>query len=367
MAAPLIGAGLSLLGGLFGSRSARRAARRQQQLADEMAGRVRSYAQGAAQRGGELGQFLPEYATVSPGTFRPVNLTTGYGTTQYNPATGQYEQQLSAPLAQQQQFAYGAAQDLAKQLAGFDPQAFAQRRFEGYQSLLAPQREAATAQLAGTLKRKGLLGWAQTPVGGTSTERYNPLTAGFARAIGEQDKALAMQSLGEGTAEQERLANLQARMFGRGMDINVPLTEQLRYGYNLGGDEYRRAVEASQMANQAREAEFLNRQRLFQLMEPFEREAALGGMDQQAQAAGLMNQARLGQSAAISGGLQNLGGMFMGGASAGMPSLGGMFGPYFRTSPTSAVSSEISRLGSSTMNPMSGYWTGRDGWGSYGE
>lgn len=223
MVASLIGAGLSLAGGLFGSRSARRAARRQQQAANEFAARSQQYAGGALERAQGLEQFLPQYQTVSAGQFRPVNISTGYGTTQYNPATGQYDQALSQPLAQQQQFSYGAAQNLANQLGAFDPQAFAQQRFEGYQALLNPQREAATSNLLGSMKRKGLLGFSQTPVGGTSTQAYNPLTAGFQRAIEEQNQALAQRSLGEGTAEQERLARLQQQMFGQGMDLKLTI------------------------------------------------------------------------------------------------------------------------------------------------
>lgn len=367
MVSPLIvGAGLNVLGSVFGSRSARRAARRQQQAAAQAAQRVQAYGQGAVGRAGELEQFLPEYQTVSPGQFRPVNISTGYGTTQYNPETGQYDQALSQPLAQQQQFSYGASQNLANQLGAFDPQAFAQQRYEGYQALMNPQREAATSDLLGSMKRKGLLGWSQTPVGGTSTERYNPLAAGFQRSIEEQNQALAQRSLGEGTAEQERLARLQQQMFSQGVDINRPLTEQMRYGYNRGDIDFNRLMETTGMANRTAEAGLRNRADLFSMTEPFRRQAELGGIDQELAAAGLMNQARLGQGAGMAQGIQNLGGMFFsgGGGQGGMP---GMFNSYFNTSPSSAVSSEVSRLGGNTTNPFSDYWTGRGGWGSYGE
>jgi hypothetical protein len=359
----VVGAGLNLLGGLMQGRSARRAARRQQETADEAAGRIRSYSRGAGERAGALEEFLPEYSTVSPETFRPVNLTTGYGSTRFNPETGQYEQTLSDPLAQQQRFSYGSAEKLAQQLGDFDPQAFAQQRFAGYQSLLQPQRESDTARFMGNLKRKGLLGWSQSQPGG---ERANPLAAGFQRAIGQQDEELALKAFGEGTAEQDRMARLQQQMFGQGMRLNEPLSDQMRYGYGLGGDEYRRAVEAAGLRNRGREGDFLNRQRMFELTEPFTRESELGGMDAQMRAAGLMDQARLASSTGLSQGMMDIGrGMYGGsGSSSRMPS---MFSSYFGTSPSSAVSSEVSRLGGSTMNPFSGYWSGRDGWGSYGE
>lgn len=162
MVAPLlIGAGVTALSSLFGSRSARRAAQRAQQQAAEAAAREQAYGREGMMRAQAVGENMPQYTSVSPGTFRPVNLTTGYGATTFNPATGQYESQLAEPLAQQQQFSYGAAQNLANQLGAFDPNAFAQQRYQGYQSLLEPSRQAATSQLLGQLKRKGLLGFEQ--------------------------------------------------------------------------------------------------------------------------------------------------------------------------------------------------------------
>lgn len=355
MVAPaIIGAGVQLLGGLFGSRSARRAARREQQRADEAAAAQRAYATAATQRAEELAGLAPRPTAQ---TFRPVNLTTGYGTTRYNPETGQYEQQLSDPLAGQQRFSYESSQALANQLKGFDPQAFAQQRFAGYQSLLTPQREAATSRLLGQLKRKGLLGFEQTPVGGTSTQRYNPLTEGFARAMAQQDEALALKAFGEGTAEQERLAALQERMFGQGMRLNEPLTSQMRYGYDLGERDYRRIADA-----EARE--FQQRERMFALTEPFRRQMELGGLEAQAQAGTLANQQRLAASQGLTRGMMDIGGRFFGGSQVPQS---GMFGSYFGTTPTAGVSSEVSRLGSSTMNPFSDYYTGRGGFGFYGE
>ena len=48
-----------------------------------------------------------------------------------------------------------------------------------------------------------------------------------------------------------------------------------------------------------------------------------------------------------------------------MPQLGtwasGLFGG------NSAINSEVSQLKGSTFNPFSGYFTGADGWGNYGE
>lgn len=40
---------------------------------------------------------------------------------------------------------------------------------------------------------------------------------------------------------------------------------------------------------------------------------------------------------------------------------------YFGTQQSPEMQAEISKLGSSTWNPMSNYYTGANGWGNYGE
>jgi hypothetical protein len=40
---------------------------------------------------------------------------------------------------------------------------------------------------------------------------------------------------------------------------------------------------------------------------------------------------------------------------------------YFGTQQSPQMQSEINQLGSNTWNPMSNYYTGANGWGSYGE
>lgn len=367
MVAPLIGAGVSLLGGLFGSRSARRAAQRAEQQAAARAAATQQYGREALGRVQGLEGFLPSYQAPSAGTFRPVNITSGYGRTAFNPQTGEIEQVLSDPMQRQQQFAYGAAQSLADQLGGFDPQEFARRRFEGYQGLLEPERQAQTSQLLSQLKRKGLLGWSQTPVGGTSTEAVNPLAQAFEAARARQDQELAMRAMTEGATEQERLARLQSTLFGEGARINDPLMRQMEASQRMGEAAFSREMGAAEMANRLAGQGFADRARLLQMSEPFAAMAATGGMQDQAAANAMMNQARLGQSQGFAQGLQRMGGLFDGMMpTPNFPGVG-MFGSYFGTSPSPMLSAEVSRLGGSTMNPFSGYWTGRGGWGSYGE
>lgn len=51
----------------------------------------------------------------------------------------------------------------------------------------------------------------------------------------------------------------------------------------------------------------------------------------------------------------------------GGASVGDRAANYFGTQQSPEMKAEISQLGSNTWNPMSNYYTGKNGWGSYGE
>lgn len=48
-------------------------------------------------------------------------------------------------------------------------------------------------------------------------------------------------------------------------------------------------------------------------------------------------------------------------------SIGDRAANYFGTQQSPEMKAQISQLGSNTWNPMSDYYTGKNGWGSYGE
>jgi hypothetical protein len=48
-------------------------------------------------------------------------------------------------------------------------------------------------------------------------------------------------------------------------------------------------------------------------------------------------------------------------------SIGDRISNYFGTQQSPEMKDEIKKLGSNTLNPMSDYYTGSNGWGSYGE
>jgi hypothetical protein len=51
----------------------------------------------------------------------------------------------------------------------------------------------------------------------------------------------------------------------------------------------------------------------------------------------------------------------------GGASIGDRAANYFGTQQSPEMKAEISQLGSNTWNPISNYYTGKNGWGSYGE
>ena len=225
MPVALIGAGASLLGGLFQGNSAERAAR----------------TQAAAQR--EAAQLAAEEAR-----FRPIGVTTRFGQSnfQYGPdgrVTGAgytldpgiraYQDRLLGLTGQgltqaeqaQQQFAplQGAAQGLfglGQQYLAQSPEQAAQQYMAGQQNLLAPSRERQFAQLQNQLFQTGRGGLAvgatgERPGGGAGLGAANPELEAYYNAIAQQDAGLAAQAQQAG---QQQVA-FGAGLFGTGGNL----------------------------------------------------------------------------------------------------------------------------------------------------
>ena len=216
--ASLIGGGLSLLGGALGGSSATEAAR---SSADAQ---IR-----AAQIAAEASRF------------RPVGVTTRYGTSQFqmtpegylqsagytlSPEYQAYQNQLSQLLGQQLQQGLGAQQQyeplqraaggLFNLGAGYlaqTPQEAAQRYMESQQALLAPARERESALLANQLANTGRTGLAVAQGGGMLAA--NPEQAALANARSLQDLQLAAQA----TQAGQQQALFGAGLFGTGANL----------------------------------------------------------------------------------------------------------------------------------------------------
>ena len=211
--AALIGGGASLLGGLFGGRSARKAAQTQADAQTRAA------------------QLAAEEAR-----FRPVGVTTRFGQSQFqtgpdgrvsgagytlDPALRAYQdrfmglaggglsqaemaQQQFAPLQQGAQGLFGLGQQYLAQ----SPQQAAQQYMAGQQELLAPSRERQMAQLQNQLFQTGRGGLAvgatgARPSGAGGLGAASPELEAYYNAIAQQDAQLAAQAT-QGGMDQAR-------------------------------------------------------------------------------------------------------------------------------------------------------------------
>jgi hypothetical protein len=223
--AALIGAGGSLLGGLFGGSSAADAAQ----------------AQAAAQT--EAARIAAEEAR-----FRPVGVTTRFGQSQFqtgedgrvtgagytlspemlamqNRFLGLAGGGLSQAEMAQQQFAplQGAAQGLfglGQQYMAQSPEQAAQQYMMGQQNLLAPSRERQLSQLQNQLFQTGRGGLAvgatgERPGGGAGLGAATPEMEAYYNALAQQDAALAAQAQQAG---QQQVA-FGAGLFGTGGNL----------------------------------------------------------------------------------------------------------------------------------------------------
>jgi hypothetical protein len=220
-----VGAVLNLAGGLFGGNSAKKAAE----------------AQARAQR--EAAQLAAEEAR-----FRPVGITTRFGTSQFETgpdgrvsgASYELDPQLRAmqdrflglagggldQAAQaQQQFAplQGAAQGLfglGQQYLAQSPQEAAQQFMANQQNLLAPSRERQFAQLQNQLFQTGRGGLSvgatgERPSGAAGLGAASPEMEAYYNALAQQDAGLAAQAQEAG----QRQVAFGAGLFGTGGNL----------------------------------------------------------------------------------------------------------------------------------------------------
>jgi hypothetical protein len=221
----IIGGGLGLLGGIIGGNSAEDAA----------------YAQAAGQT--EAARLAAEESR-----FRPVGITTRFGTSQFQTdpqgrvsgasytldpqlramqdrflglaggGLGQAEaaQQQFAPLGQAAQGLFGLGQQYLAQ----SPEQAAQQYMMGQQNLLAPSRERQFAQLQNQLFQTGRGGLSvgatgERPSGAAGLGAASPELEAYYNALAQQDAALAANAMQAG---QQQTA-FGAGLFGTGGNL----------------------------------------------------------------------------------------------------------------------------------------------------
>lgn len=356
---------LSTVGGLIGGSKAADAAKGQAEAL-----------RAAAERASGMAAFTPYGMTTSFGTSK---FEDGKGSYQLSPELqalqgrlfGQMGSYDPTQVAQAAQSLYGgAAQSIGagNQLFNLGGQYLAQSPEEARREYMAQQQalyagtdEQKLAALRNQQLQTGRTGLA---TGGTTTgmAATNPEMAAYYNSLAQRDRQLAADA--EQAAQQRQtfgtsLLTKGAGLFGAGGELLGTVPKLTTAGYApveaqlgllktteaMGQQPYQMSVD---LANQYAQAGARQGQLYLQ-------------PQQQAANAYAQYQGYSPMASALSGAGSALSGMSGGGSSWFSNLLGG------GSTPTSMLSNEVSRLGSSTSNPFSNYNTGLGGWGNYGE
>lgn len=154
-------------------------------------------------------------------TYRPATVNTGFATSQIDPTTGQVSRTLAAPYAAAREGYLGASQGLFSQLRDFNPQTFAQQRFQAAQDLLAPQDRLAEQNLMQELYNKGGYGLALNQPGAAGgTAQVNPYLSTLLNSRAQRDKEMAFGALREGENYLDNLINRQRGLFSSAVGVD---------------------------------------------------------------------------------------------------------------------------------------------------
>lgn len=131
--------------------------------------------------------------------FKPYTMISGTGQTSYDPSTGTWQSELSAPFQGAQDVALSGATNLFGQLGAFDPmqrqQQIARDLFSQQSELLQPQFQAQAAQLQNKMFGGGRLGLRLAAEG---------------QGLGQGGAMVSPDVLGLGRSQQQTLSQLSA-------------------------------------------------------------------------------------------------------------------------------------------------------------
>lgn len=216
------GAVIGGISGLLGSRSAKRAAQR---AAEEDNQRRAAQAWGADQYN-QLGNRYGEAAK-----FVPTGVRTAYGTGQMGPdgmMTGELDPRYTGYRDNWDQLFQG---ELGRMM-NFDPEALAADRYKKMQSLVLPGREEQLDTTQGMMLRRGMIGSAATGADGRST---NPMYNSLARAWGDEDTKMGLESINFADARRAQGYNMLGGMMGQIQGIDALSEKPLQNAYQWSG------------------------------------------------------------------------------------------------------------------------------------
>lgn len=155
---------------------------------------------------GRLSPMFQEYGAEAK--FKPYTVTTGVGSTAFDPATGQTTSQLLPGVTDLQNVAGSASGDFFKLLQGFDPSVRAGQLFSQQSALLQPEFERQAQTLKNTLfgsGRGGLMLGGGAVGAGAGTGMVNPDV--YTQSLA-QNRALAELAAGTQTQALEEAQSL---------------------------------------------------------------------------------------------------------------------------------------------------------------
>lgn len=185
---------------------------------------------------------LLEAAKVSADAakFRPYGVTTGYGTSWFNPYTQQAGYALDPALAAYRDANLSGAAIVADQLGatGLDPTQASQQYYNQMQDLMAPRRAQDQAALQQNLFGSGRLGMRLAGEGagaGAGGGMFQPDILGYNKAQELANQQMAMQSRQQALNEMDAAISRSQGLFSYGLGVEGYGLTPLELGAQLGG------------------------------------------------------------------------------------------------------------------------------------
>lgn len=202
----------------------------------------------ASDAAGDAAQAQVTAAAIAAeaGKFKPYGVTTGFGSSYFDPESGTAGYDLDPALAAyRDSLMQGSA---ASMPTDFDPTANADKYYSEMQAMMAPQRAQQAANMQQNMFGSGRLGMrlAGEAAGAGAGGMYQPDIFGMNRANALADQQLAMQARTQSMAELDSAIARSQGMFTGAMGVEEMGLRPLEIGAALGGRQASAGANAGQ-------------------------------------------------------------------------------------------------------------------------
>lgn len=193
-----------------------------------------AYKQSQAAKDAAKAQQRAAEAAADVATFKPYSVTTGFGSSYFNPETQTAGYELDPALAAwRDQMMQSAAQAMP---TSFDTTANAQQYYDEMQSMMRPAREQENLAMQQDLFGSGRLGMRLAGEGaGAGTGMVQPDVFGLNQSRSLADQALAQQARTQAQTELDAAIARGTGLFNTGIGVEQLGLKPLEIGGNLGG------------------------------------------------------------------------------------------------------------------------------------